>query len=675
MIRTRLAVQQALLVVAIAVLVSLAVLAAELVYLGQQYRDEMRAGHERLALSLNLSLANALWNYDTVAAQTILDDVLSTNAVRSLYVLDDNDQVIASAIQPPATMQATVGLVARGLTQVLDANRVQVVEVFKAGGSGPDMPVPVGAVVVNHDVNRVAARIVGELSDQALLLTAVVGCLALVLSLGFHWLISTPVLSIARAVERLDPEALHAGELTVPHFHRANEVGTLVRHINRMLGRLEGVQTELRRLATRDTLTNLPNRTLILEYVHHAIARHQESHGRCAVMFLDLDRFKHINDSMGHDAGDSALRVVGRRLQAVLNGAGAVGRLGGDEFVVVVENPEDHEALARLAARLVAALNRPMDVAGTRIHLSTSVGIACSPDDGLDGETLLRHADTAMYAAKATGPGQWRFFSEEMTHRALVRLKTEASLRSALDERAFALHYQPKYSMLDGRVHSCEALVRWVRNGEIIYPGQFIAVAEETGLIHELGRWVLIEACRQQARWARQGVDVSIAVNLSTLQLENPRFLEDFATILRTEADDPSRIQVEITESAMMGEVDSKISLLSSIRVLGVKVAIDDFGTGYSSLSYLKKLPVDILKIDRAFILDVPHDPSIATMILGLARQLGLTVVAEGVEQPDQFAWLESQGCQEIQGYLIGKAVPADIFAERFTGPISAASA
>jgi diguanylate cyclase (GGDEF)-like protein len=415
----------------------------------------------------------------------------------------------------------------------------------------------------------------------------------------------------------------------------------------------------LRVMATKDPLTGLPNRALLHDLIEDAIEARRREGKCCAVFFLDLDRFKDINDSFGYRGGDALLRTIGERLRTSIGDQGAVGRLGGDEYLILINGLGEREALADIARRLIEVVGHPMEVDGTFARLNTSIGIARYPQDGERAEDLVSAADTAMHAAKARGRGEWSFFEKEMTEVAITRIQTETALRAGLSCGEFVVHYQPKLDLRSGLVSGAEALVRWRRDGVLVPPSRFIPIAEETGLIKELGLMVLADACDFIARRLDEGRPLAVAVNVSAVQLRDPGFLEDVMTLVGKRCPKPSLLELEITESAIMSQLDVRLRVLEQLRLMGICLAVDDFGTGYSSLSYLKRLPVDVLKIDRSFVVDLPNDTSIPRMILNLAAQLKLNTVAEGVERQDQLDWLRTMNCTMAQGYLIGRPGPA----------------
>jgi diguanylate cyclase (GGDEF)-like protein len=423
-------------------------------------------------------------------------------------------------------------------------------------------------------------------------------------------------------------------------------------------------ETALRYSANHDALTGLAGRPLLQERLTHAIQRATRQQTKVAVMFMDLDRFKHINDSLGHSAGDVLLRGFAERLQKGVRESDTVARFGGDEFVVVLEGLNHPDDVVTPLTKLRNQFSLPFDVNGRELRATASIGISVFPDDGQDSEALLANADAAMYRAKEMGPGNHHFYSVQMNAQGQERLILENDLPQALEKGELFLVYQPKLDLTTGRITGVEALMRWRHPTlGLISPLVFIPIAEEMGLIGNMGHWALQVACRDARTWQNQGRGVQVSVNLAARQLDRPQLAEEVAEVIATAGLEPRQLELEITESGVMRNPTQAALRLRALRELGVSLAIDDFGTGYSSLSYLRTFPLCTLKIDRSFIKDLPEDEGAANLtagIIALAHRLRMKVVAEGVETLEQLGYLRTHRCDEIQGYYISKPIPAD---------------
>jgi diguanylate cyclase (GGDEF)-like protein len=432
-------------------------------------------------------------------------------------------------------------------------------------------------------------------------------------------------------------------------------------------------------LASHDSLTGLPNREMFNGLLRHTIENAQRYTRKFSLLFIDLDRFKVINDSLGHETGDLLLVEVAHRLRGTLRASDVVARLGGDEFVVILEKTGERGDIDRIANELLSVLSQPLQLSGHECHTTASIGIATYPSDGIDAATLTKNADMAMYLAKEDGKNGFRFFSSDIKVQSIERLTLETALRRALERDQFSLHYQPKVDILTGQITGVEALLRWQHpDFGMVSPMQFIPLAEETGLIVPIGRWVVKEACAQNMAWQRRGLrPVSMAVNLSPRQFADPNLLQDVDEALLASGMSPVLLQLEVTESMVMRNVARAIRVLDAIQSRGIRIAIDDFGTGHSSMSLMKQFPIDTIKIDRSFVRDLAEDPedqAIAQAIISMGKALGMTVVAEGVETIEQQTFLREHGCDEMQGFIISRPVPARDIAELLRAPQELAS-
>jgi diguanylate cyclase (GGDEF)-like protein len=411
----------------------------------------------------------------------------------------------------------------------------------------------------------------------------------------------------------------------------------------------------IQKMATHDTLTALPNRALFNETLSHAIAQAERHRRTLAIFFLDLDRFKNINDTLGHGVGDRVLQEAARRITGAMRSSDLVARLGGDEFVVLVESFSDTAHLSDIASKVLEAFRPTFMVDGQELGLSASVGICTYPQDGVDAPALLSNADIAMYRAKDQGRNRLCFYAAELNTLSQERLALEAALRHALERNEIEVFYQPKIGFGHGRVTGVEALIRW-RHGELglLMPDKFIALAEETGIIIPIGYWTIRRVCERTRRWAEQGTPLPVAVNLSATQFHEPDLVSELAAIFKATGASPHHLELEITESMVMKDPERAVGVMEALRAMGVRISIDDFGTGHSSLGYLKRFPINQLKVDRSFVRDLPHngdDVAITRAVIAMAHSLKMSVVAEGVEHREQFELLRSEGCDEFQGY------------------------
>jgi diguanylate cyclase (GGDEF)-like protein/PAS domain S-box-containing protein len=447
--------------------------------------------------------------------------------------------------------------------------------------------------------------------------------------------------------------------------------GSFLSSIIRDISERKAFEAELARQAHRDPLTDLPNRVLFTDRLQQALARAERAGSRVAVLFIDLDNFKVVNDSLGHQAGDRLLLAVAERLRSCVRLEDTVARFGGDEFTAVLESVTDQEQVVEVAERIRERLSDPVILEGREVFTAASIGIAVSSPGADQAESLMRNADLAMYRAKSQGKSRYEVFDHSMNALAMERLDLETDLRHALERGEFRVYYQPIVDLPTGRVGELEALVRWEHPARgLISPVQFIPLAEETGLIVPIGQFVLEEACRQVQAWQVQYADghpLTVSVNLSLRQIQHPTLVEDVARAIRESGLDPASLRLELTESVVMEDVESTVATLERLKALGVELAIDDFGTGYSSLSYLKRFPVDVLKIDRSFVDRLgqdPHDTAIVRGVIELAKSLQLSVVGEGIETPDQMRHLQSLGCDRGQGFYFAKPMTPEATAD-----------
>ncbi|HXN72570.1 MAG TPA: EAL domain-containing protein [Candidatus Acidoferrales bacterium] len=451
------------------------------------------------------------------------------------------------------------------------------------------------------------------------------------------------------------------------HNREGKPTGAVI--VFRDVSAAQAMALQMAHSAQHDFLTGLPNRMLLNDRVGQSIALAARHMKKVAVLFLDLDGFKHINDSLGHPIGDKLLQSIAKRLVDCGRSSDTISRQGGDEFVVLLSEVEQSDDAAITARRMLLAVAEPHSIDQHDLHVTASIGLSIYPDDGQDAETLIKNADTAMYQAKENGHQSYKFFKPAMNVRAVERQSIEESLRRALERREFALHYQPIINLRTGEITGAEALIRWTHPTRgPVPPAQFIPVAEDCGLILPIGNWVLREACKQAQAWIDAGLPlITMAVNISAIEFRGERFLEEAFVILKDTGLNPRFLELELTESVLMKRADSTEFILKTLRARGVQVAVDDFGTGYSSLSYLRKFSIDALKIDQSFVRQItntPDETSIVTAVISMGRSLKVRVVAEGVETQEELTFLQAHQCDEAQGYFFSRPVAAEQFAK-----------
>ncbi len=480
----------------------------------------------------------------------------------------------------------------------------------------------------------------------------------------------------ARELEIRAAEANAASDGHILMLQQANaHLVTASIEAHKLTEQVRLAKDNLEHLVHHDALTDLPNRTLLQDRLGQAIELARRQDRRLAVMFMDLDQFKHINDSLGHAVGDQLLQSVAQRLVGCVRHSDTISRQGGDEFVLLLPYIEHAEDAALTAQKVFAALVLPHRIDEHAIHIGASIGISIYPDDGQDAETLIKCADSAMYHAKENGRNHYQFFEQSMNVRAVERQFIEGGLRRALELQEFVLHYQPKIDLQSGMIVGVEALIRWQHPQRgLLSPVQFVPIAEDCGLILPIGRWVLREACRQARAWQDAGLPrITVAINTSAPEFRTEDFLDNLGATLEASRLEPRYLELELTESVLMRDAEATGSVLHALADLGIKLAVDDFGTGYSSLSYLRKFPIDTLKIDQSFVnqmADNPDDAAIVSAVIGMAKSLRLRVIAEGVETAEQAAFLQDRQCDEGQGYYFFRPMAAEALTALLkTGP------
>lgn len=458
-----------------------------------------------------------------------------------------------------------------------------------------------------------------------------------------------------------------------------DELGVISKEFNKMAQKISKRESQLNKLAHFDTLTNIPNRAMFVKSLENALNRAKRNKTKLAVFFLDLDQFKVINDTLGHDIGDKLLIKVSKNLLGIIRQNDMLARIGGDEFNILIEDLDSAITAQEIAKKIIINMELPLVVNNHQINITSSIGISIYPDDGEDGVTLLKNADLAMYNAKESGRNRYQFFSKELSialHNRTFMLK---KLKEALKNDELELFYQPKFSLIDGSVYAAEALIRW-KNPELgfITPDKFIPLAEESGEIINIGAWVIERACRDFAAWNKLGLPITqVSVNVSNIQFAKGNLIEIIQNALKNSNISPKSLEIEMTESYIHEDSDKALEMLDNIRKLGVDLALDDFGTGYSSMSYLKRLPLSRLKIDKSFIDDIPHcndDVEITKIIVALAKVMNLAITAEGIETSEQLRFLKELGCDEGQGYIYSKPLPNNLFVKLIQSDINCKS-
>ncbi len=619
---------------------------------------------QALATVVSENLSAALVFDDKKTAEDILLALRALPEVQSAAVFDLQGQVFARIGY--ATGLAPFGIrfqpdYALSLQEVVVTHPVQ----FRQK--------QLGTVVVRSSLASVYRKLALYLGMTIPVLLAVMAFAHLILSRLQHF-VTAPIVALSKASEQVSRLGDYSVRVEVP---ASADVGTLALAFNNMLDRIEKrereleteiaerrrVEARLDRLAHFDPVTLLHNRHYFNDRLEAAVLRSRQTNQRAVLMFIDLDNFKTVNDTLGHVIGDELLRLVARQLSAELRQDDVIARIGGDEFAILLENVHDPATAPAVAARCLATLGKPMLVHGHDIRIGASIGISSCPNDAQDMHTMLKYADTAMYYAKNNGKNAYRLFTPDMQDNAQKRFTLDNNLRRALERNEFLLHYQPQVDLHSGAIIGAEALVRWCHPElGLVSPADFIPLAEESGLIVPIGAWVIRQACHELKQWHDAGHRVRMSINLSGRQLKEPGMVASILATLDDTGIDAHAIVLELTESMLMDASPAVVERLHLLKRAGIELALDDFGTGYSSMSYLKTLPIGSLKIDQTFVRDLPddaEDAAITKAIIAMARSLRMNVVAEGIETEEQSQFLRENGCDKAQGYLYSRPVPA----------------
>ena len=645
------------------------------------FRREIRNEMLTLAAIVSNNTSAAIMFNDQKAALETLSGLSSDPRILAVHIVNNDGAVFAEYIYRVAEG-------ARGQSGARDFGKpsvpykIALAEADSEAGSFWNWPMrltvaekiivdgrEIGKVVIQANLEGLIEKL-KRFFFLAAFVMLVVSLLAYMMSTKLQSLISVPIMNLAQTMKDVSQKKNYSirSEKT-----SNDEIGVLIDGFNEMLQEIEERdetlkqrQDHLQRLAHFDSLTSLPNRALYCDRLSQTLLKAVREKQQVAVLFVDLDHFKDINDTLGHRTGDLLLKDVAVRLQKIIRASDTVARMGGDEFTIFQQDVKDSRNAGLVAKKIVESLSQPYLVEGREIFITASVGITMFPDDGATVDELLRNADTAMYHAKDSGKDMFKFFTQEMNVSVHNRLTLQNSLRRALERDEFILYYQPKMDIASRQVTSVEALLRWLHPQEgMILPGRFIPQAEETGLIIPIGEWVLRTACQQIKEWQAKGhPSIRVAVNVSASQFKRQNLAETVTGILEETGISPLFLELELTESAIMQNIDSSVEILNSLKAMGIQISIDDFGTGYSSLSYLRRFPIDYIKIDRSFIVNFTSnsdDRAIVTAIIAMARSLGLKIIAEGVETEEQLAILSELGCHEMQGYLYSKPLPPSL--------------
>lgn len=651
--------KQTNLVVCTALFFAIAVFIVEIVLAIVSTKQHLTTSQQELLNSVELPTANAVWALDEDLARQILEGIIKVEHVGSAVIeLDDGSEFVSVNNNKSDNYQIFINISNKLFGELKEISR-PLYRPLHFGGTQKQQLQLIGTLTISYDIPKLTNSLLSQLKfsffatlTRALLLT-------LVLSILFHRFLTQPIARISEAIDKIEPDSPDENLLPMSLAHKDDELGLVTSKFNQILIQFSQTQSKLRKMATRDPLTGLPNRTLLLETIAVTLQRSRIHKRTFALLFIDLDRFKNINDSLGHALGDQFLARIARILEQSVGDRGTVSRLGGDEFVILADAVHNPEQAADFVNKLLIQLNASIQLNEHTIHPAASIGISMYPEDGNNAEDLIRHADIAMYTAKAAGSNQWAFFKQQMTERVTMRLRTEASLYDALTNNEFLLYFQPKLDLQTGKITSCEALIRWQKDGHLISPMSFIPIAEETGIIIPIGRWVIEQSCKILQEWQNKyNYSIPIAINVAPQQFADANLVSDIKQMALNYQIQPQLLEIEVTETSLMNDIELAINKLEQLKSAGFGIAVDDFGTGYSSLLYLQRLPITTIKIDRCFISNLPDNNVIASTILMLGRQLNLTIVAEGVENKSQLDWLKKNKCQIGQGFYFSQPLP-----------------
>ncbi|WP_159566805.1 biofilm formation regulator HmsP [Budvicia diplopodorum] len=626
----------------------------------QQRKNDYATQLDNIAYSVTQPLERALWKQNNKEIQKTLDSLIE------IGMLSKADLVINSDLTSIHSRSGQYGKVPTFFSYMLSLPIRTSIPLYVPDHDAV-APQAMGQLVLEADSYKLYQYTLHKLST----VLATYLLLALMLSISISWFLNRllvyPLRNIANDLRLLSPDDIQYHQLALPVRHQDDELGMLVRNYNRNQQALVKAHNQLSRLSTRDPVTDLPNYSLFQELLRQQLADSHQSKAVFSLLFVNLDSLKEISRVVGRKQGDQGLIDIVERTKLALSDSCVLARLHGEELIVLNKSNETPLQVMQLAQRLMEQFVLPMNIENFHHSPSVSIGIAQYPNDGETPDTLIRNAQSAMLLAQRRGKNQILFFEPDMTNETQHRLRLESDIVRGIEENQFCLYLQPQIDIATGKVYGAEALVRWhYADDDIRLPKDFIPIAEEAGLILHLGHWIVEEACSILSEWNRQGIELSLSVNISAIQLQQPNAVGRLAYLMERYTFKPEKLTLELTETAHIYDLANVLPLLTEINRLGVSIALDDFGTGYCNLNYLKLLPVDELKIDKSFIDSVPDDGAMVLIVKSIAQALSLKVVAEGVEFQAQADWLAAQGIHCAQGYLFSRALPYETFKKRY---------
>ncbi|MDH2436240.1 EAL domain-containing protein [Pokkaliibacter sp. MBI-7] len=617
---------------------------------------------EELLISSEKPLSEAIWSYDEVTTRKALQGLMRLDQVASVDITLANGEQYASFYKGENLMRSPLASLIFPKLMVLHRS------LLAPEYSGSFRGKPIATLTIEGSNDFLFRQ---WLDDSLVLIVSICGLILALFAMSaivVHRFLSRPLIALGEQLLKLDPNEKDRMFLDVPEGHDEDEIGSLVKVFNSNTIKLSLANQSMERMATRDRLTGLPNRNLALETLEQTVITARAESSQFAVYMLDVDRFKNINDTEGHERGDQLLISLTERLTSTFVTKGLfISRLGGDEFLLISELASSAERALVEAQRIIDVMREPYVINDVAMRNTVSMGVVIYPQDGENADAIMRHADLALLSSKNQGGNQVSFFTSQLTQHIHERLMLETALSRSIDLGAFELFLQPKMHAQSLEVTGCEALIRWFRDdGTMISPAVFIPIAESTRLIIGLGKWVIEEACRILQGWVAQGRVVPMAINVSVVQLLEEDFVEFVLACLRKHQVPADMLELEITESTLIDNFDKVVAVLTEVRQNGLRIAMDDFGTGYSSLSNLNRLPIDVIKADKSFVQGVPNEAAITQLIGSIGEVLGVELVAEGVETREQLEWLRQNGFDTLQGFYFSKPIPAHRFEKLF---------